>query len=62
MEPKKVLCVAGPTEPACGGMVFHGDSDLHKIGKTTEAITIEEIGLVDYLFYLNREIPSELSL
>lgn len=36
-------------------MVYHGDSTLHENGKTTEAITIEEIGLVDYLFFLNRE-------
>ena len=55
------MCLSGPTEPSCGGMTYHGDSTLHHLGKTTEAITIEEIGQVDYLFYLNREIPADLA-
>lgn len=55
------MCVAGPTEPECGSMIYHGDSSFHNIGKTTEAITITSIGEVDYLVFLNREISSEIA-
>ena len=61
LAPEKEMCVAGPTEPECGSMVYHGDSSYHHIGKTTEAITISALGVVDYLVFLNREIPSDLS-
>lgn len=56
------MCVAGPTEQSCGHMVYHGDSTVHHIGKTTESITLEVIGTVDYLFYINREIPTDLAM
>ena len=61
MSPKKTLCVAGPTEPECGTMHYHGDSSGHAIGKTTEAISIDTIGEVDYLIYLNREVASDVA-
>lgn len=39
-------------------MKYHGDATTASIGKTTEAISINYIGNVDYLVFLHRDIPT----
>jgi len=62
MEPKKVLCVAGPTEGDCGEMYYSGSSSQHANGVTTESILINTVGNLDYLVFLNRELGTDIPI
>lgn len=55
---QKFLCNVGPQSGDCGGVKYHGDNSGKKIGRSSEAITLEIIGNYDYLFFYNRFVEN----